>query len=89
MRTGKIGLRVYLYSVNRAETPYCDCTGAILQTIDHILFSCPKHDHIRPDLGIQDIREVLKSTEYAQKAAKFIIKTGELPYLAPFRHHAI
>lgn len=41
IRTGKIGLNDFLYSVQRAETDRCSCSGAPRQTAEHVLTACP------------------------------------------------
>lgn len=41
MRSGKIGLNDYLYSVGIRDSPLCDlCDSEERQTISHILLSC-------------------------------------------------
>jgi hypothetical protein len=40
-RTGKIALKAYLHAIDRAEDNRCGCGP--LQTVAHILLTCPDH----------------------------------------------
>jgi len=91
MRTGKIGLRSYLYSrhVPEIADDRCGC-GRGPQTVAHVLFNCRRHAHIRKALWTEgdgdgkrritltNLKVILSTPTYAIKAAKFLKATGLL-----------
>ena len=48
-RTGKIGLRDYLYKINSAPSPACPC-GFRRQTVHHTLLECPGFNELREEM---------------------------------------
>ncbi len=87
MRTGKIGLRPFLYSRKLVNNSQCEC-GYRSQTVRHILSECRKFTHLRKEIwrdvprketfGVDEWRKMLTHPSYANKAAYFIRKTGLL-----------
>jgi RNase H len=81
-RTGKIALKAYLASINRADSNKCEC-GQV-QTLKHILLVCPKFSNLRRQVWINRIanhtcvKPMLTEPEQTTKAMKFLIKTGLL-----------
>lgn len=90
MRTGKIGLRKFLYKqrVPGIEDRGCDLCGRGEQTVHHILSMCRKFRVERKDTWRKDEKEhawgnittksMLTSPKYAKKAAIFMKNTGLL-----------
>lgn len=87
MRTGKISLAHYLYTIGANESDGCSCSRRRLsQTVSHILFDCPKFWDLRRKMLAEreiphlpdDLAIVLSTPKYAQFAAKFMLKTGLL-----------
>jgi hypothetical protein len=92
MRTGRIGLRHYLYSrgVPEIEDDRCEC-GMASQTVAHVLLNCRRHEQLRSQLWTEvdergrkrrirttNLGEILNTPELAIKAAKLIKATGLL-----------
>jgi len=87
MRTGKIGLRVFLFrrKVLDTETERCQCRQAP-QTVEHILFTCRKYANLRRNMwkeerkrktwGELSLKTVLTNPHSLKKAATFMKETG-------------
>ncbi len=87
MRTGKIGLRAFLYGRKLVNNSQCEC-GHRSQTVRHILSECRKLTRLRREtwrdekrkepFGVVEWRKMLTHPSYAKKAAYFMLKTGLL-----------
>ena len=87
MRTGKIGLRAFLYSRKLVNQSQCEC-GYRLQTVRNVLSECRKFTCLRKEIwgdvqrnepfGIVEWRKILTFPSYAKQAAYFMRKTGLL-----------
>ena len=87
-RTGKIGLRDYLYKINSASSPECSC-GYRRQTVHHTLLECPGFNELREEMWAgagkreTNLTRLLGTPTLAAKASKVLLATGEL---MQFRH---
>ena len=87
MRTGKIGLRAFLFARKLADNSKCDC-GHRSQTVRHILSDCRKFVRLRREMwtdvqrkepfGVVEWKRMLTHPSYAKKAAYFMRNTGLL-----------
>jgi hypothetical protein len=81
-RTGKIALKAYLASINKAKNNKCEC-GQI-QTVKHVLLVCPLFDELRHQAWRHRkarhtcVKTMLNEPAEANRTAKFLIKTGLL-----------
>lgn len=83
MRTGKIGLRGFLFQAKAVgiNTPYCECGGR--ETVHHLAVYCP---HARPPLlGLlpdirtgRDLRGALNDPQRARKVIQWMLSLGRL-----------
>lgn len=88
MRTGKIGLRHYLYQRGVPDMQDGDCRcGRATQTVRHVLLACPLFRNLRerylvkPGGGLEgggDVKTILNTPGLAVRAAKFMLRTGLL-----------
>ena len=85
MRTGKIGLRCYLYQRGVPDIPDGNCRcGKATQTVQHILLACPifkdlqEQFLVKPGGGLEgggNLRTILNTPKLAIRAAKFMLRT--------------
>lgn len=85
LRTGKIALNDFLYQIDRADSPRCQC-GEPRQTASHILFVCPNFNDLRRTVLWQGEREtrdtatLLGEVAFCKRAAIFMAGTGLLAW---------
>ncbi|XP_045453722.1 uncharacterized protein LOC123663024 [Melitaea cinxia] len=83
--TGHGGFRSYLYKRKICSTPYCVCDDQTEETVEHILFDCPRFSKLRHDIEnetdtniekhnlpiiIEDDRHRKKFLSYARKVVQ-------------------
>lgn len=80
-RTGKIGLRSYLYTINAKPSRECLC-GEGPQTVEHVLLCCPEFNDLRGEMweGKREtnLTRLLGDPAIAKRAANFLLATGKL-----------
>lgn len=86
IRTGKIGLNDFLFSVNKAESDRCNCPETPKQTAVHVLTTCPNWNQLREETlwagtANRDMKTFLNEPTTARRAAMFMAKTGLLGQL--------
>jgi len=85
MRTGKIGLRHYLYQRGVPDISDGDCRcGKATQTVRHLLLACPVFKDLREQflgrpggglVGGGNLKTILNTLKLAIRAAKFMLRT--------------
>ncbi len=88
--TGKIALNYYLYSINRAFWPFCDCCEPLgkEETVEHFILECPRYARQRlrmfnrlirlvPSMGRHDfsLRTLLTGDGIEKKLQFSVIRT--------------
>ena len=81
MRTGNIGLRLFLHKIGvpEADDSTCQCRQGE-QSVAHVLISCPNFRSERSALWKEgtwstDLKQILSREKYAAQAAKFMLGT--------------
>lgn len=79
MKTGKIGLRKYLYDVGHTATGECPC-GFGHQTVQHVLLECVRHHRLRMETiwagrKVFDLGEILNTPKLAKAASNFMLSS--------------
>ncbi|KAK8123267.1 hypothetical protein PG999_003185 [Apiospora kogelbergensis] len=87
LRTGKIGLKDYLWQIRRTDSPQCSCGDR--QTVRHVLLQCSRYNALREEVWASpgsgwkgprpptSTKEIWKSRR-AKTAAIFLLRTGLL-----------
>ena len=89
MRTGKIGLRKFLYERNVPDISNTECAcGEGEETVRHVLTECSQFSELRKITWADevkkarynwiDLRSILTTSAYLKKAVEFMQKTGLL-----------
>lgn len=89
MRTGKIGLRKFLYERNVPDIEDTECAcGEGEETVRHVLTECSQFSELRKIMWADevrkarfnwiDLRSILTTPAFLKKAAEFMQKTGLL-----------
>ncbi|CBF76131.1 ribonuclease H family protein [Aspergillus nidulans FGSC A4] len=99
MRTGKIGLRHYLYQRGVPDVPNSDCQcGRATQSVRHILLACPTFSGLREEIfggrsggpeGEGSVKKIFNTPKLAIQAAKFMLRTGLLGQFGAVRRAEI
>jgi len=82
LRTEKIGLRAFLFSMNVPgyNSPQCECQQQE-ETVQHFLLECTQWDEQRETLGpyrYRSLKEILETREGSRKAVEFLLQTKRL-----------
>ena len=85
LRSGHIALNKHLYRIKRSDTPNClQCDSAILESVHHFLFECPRYERERHILHCEVGRaasstvDLLGTGEAVSEMLKFVKSTGRL-----------
>lgn len=78
-RTGKIGLRSYLFSIGKVESRYClHCTNTP-ESLRHVLLDCPKYARLRAKhFGAfmhWNLKDLLNDNSRTKNLANFLIQS--------------
>ena len=83
-RTGKIGLRAFLFERNvpTVRTPVCPC-GLGEETVRHLIADCSQLDDARQHLRHRyrtgrDVRQALSTPEHAHHLVRWLLRIGRL-----------
>ena len=77
-RTGKIGLKKYLYDIGRADSPYCNHCEGSNQTVRHVLVDCTGFEPLKQQIfgrKILNLISILGDPAYAKRITNFMIRT--------------
>ena len=80
--TGKIALNAYLYSIGRAEHPYCQYCPLTRETVHHVLMECPEYEGLRANIfgnhNFYDKKKLLGNCKTAKQVVNFMLQTQVL-----------